>query len=80
MVRNPFGVSFAFIAANPQGFLDIRNDRRAFLEKLFLPIWADAEWIFGYLAEGGGHFLLLIENGRKVSYKSWMNQFYYIPL
>ena len=46
----------------PQGFMDIRNDRRAFPKKLFPPIWADTEWIFGYLAEGGEHFLLSVQS------------------
>ena len=38
--------------------MDIRNDRRAFPSKRFPPIWADAEWIYDHLAEGGEHFLL----------------------
>ena len=48
-----------FVAKYPRIFASERpNGRRAFLEKPFPPIWADTEWIFGYLAEGGGHFLL----------------------
>ena len=36
----------------------LRNGRRAFQNKIFSPIWAVAEWIFGNLAKGGEHFLL----------------------
>ena len=46
----------------PHGFMDIRNGRRAFPSNPFPSIWADAEWIFGYLAEGGGDFLLPVQS------------------
>ena len=51
---------------SPQGFPDIRNDRRAFRNKTFPPIWADAEWIYDHLAEGGGHFLLPYWQSRSI--------------